>query len=73
VVGPPSQPAKAERSLVPVVAPPPAACGGVGLAMPLQQVAPTDEEGMLIFRVGYLVMLFCLVWFGIRLCFGLVL
>jgi hypothetical protein len=45
VVAPPGRPSKEERSLVPAVAPPPAACGGVGLAMPLQQVAPTEEEG----------------------------
>ncbi|XP_078161399.1 zinc finger protein GAI-ASSOCIATED FACTOR 1-like [Carex rostrata] len=47
VVAPLSQPPKEERSLVPAMSPPPPpprTCEGVGLAMPLQQVAPTEEE-----------------------------
>lgn len=50
VVVAPTQPSKEERSLVPAV----------GLAMPLQQVAPTEEEGMLIFPLESIVLLFCL-------------
>ncbi|XP_078177844.1 zinc finger protein GAI-ASSOCIATED FACTOR 1-like [Carex rostrata] len=48
VVAPLSQPPKEERILVPVMSPPPPppppACGGMELAMPLQQMAPTEEE-----------------------------